>query len=368
MNEEYGLFIVWENARKKEKEIIDDIKTRFELMNIFEVEWTKEIFSKNLTRFYGENLPKNSSKEKHVGNGLFLLIIVKDNNPIYGYRNTSKGAKYLNVNFFDSKSMYRSWTGKHMVHGTNDMVEFKHDLMMLLGENVDDYLKKYKKSDLIINFKHDVIGNDGWSSLSEIFYVLNETIPYVVLRNFDELPNKYEVGIHSDIDLLCDNRDNMAKIINAVPAKVSKKRSRYRVNVNDNYVYMDFRFVGDDYYCFEWEKNILSSRVLNKCFYIPDSINYKYSLLYHALVQKGKIASDYLEKFKKIFKTVDKNVLIKKLNDFLVNHSYKYVDPIDYSVAFNYSITHKRKRLSKIFITSFFRVYYKIKRVLKHEK
>ena len=218
MNCEYGLFIIWSNARKKEKEIIDDVKNRFELKNIFEIEWTKEFFSKNLTRFYGQNLPKNSSKEKHCGNGKFLLLIVNDNNPIYGYRSTSKGKKYLNVNMFDSKTMYRSWTGQHMVHGTNDINEFKHDLMLLLGLNIDDYSKKYSNSEEYIQIKDDIIGFNGWRSLEQVFYVLNETIPYVVLRNFHELPEKHEVGIHSDIDILCSNRDDARKILNAKSA------------------------------------------------------------------------------------------------------------------------------------------------------
>ena len=364
MKEEYGLFIIWSNARIKQSEIINDIKTRFEILNIFEIEWTKKIFSKNLTRFYGENLPKNSSKEQHCGNDKFILLIVKDSKPIYSYRNTSKGKKYLNVNFFDSKTMYRKWTGQHMVHGTNDTFEFEHDLMLLLGLSFEDYRKKYIHNDKVIKLKQDIIGNNGWESLEQLFYVLNGTIQYVVLRNFQKLPEEYEVGIHSDIDILCDNRENIQKILNAVPAKKSKKRSRYKVIVNNDMVYMDFRYIGDNYYDKKWQMEILNTRILNKGFYIPNNENYEYSLLYHAIVQKKKIASDYKEKFKNIFKTTDELLLKKYLYDYMNTKKYNFVDCVDYTVYFNHKITMKRMRLTKMIFFAFNNTYFKLRRMI----
>ena len=74
---ELHLFIAWEKARSKEKFIRDEIKKNFEILDIYNVKWSKERFSKNLTRFYGTNLPNNSNKEKHIGNGRFLLFIVE---------------------------------------------------------------------------------------------------------------------------------------------------------------------------------------------------------------------------------------------------------------------------------------------------
>ena len=42
--------------------------------------YLKKFFGKNLTSFYGTNLPPNSKKEKHCGNGEFLLITFYDKN------------------------------------------------------------------------------------------------------------------------------------------------------------------------------------------------------------------------------------------------------------------------------------------------
>lgn len=159
MLEEYGLMIIWKNALFCKDKIIKDVKKRFELVNQFEIEWSKDKFAENLSRFYGENLPKNSFKEKHCGNGNFILLILKDKNPIYKFRKTSKGKKMVNVNFFDSKELYRNWTGSHMIHATNDVEEFKHDLMLLLGVNVKDYEERYLNKKELIYIKQDIIGD-----------------------------------------------------------------------------------------------------------------------------------------------------------------------------------------------------------------
>ena len=76
---ELHLIIIWENGRYKEKEIIKSISEKFEFIEKYKVNWNKNLFGKNLTTFYGTNLPPNSNKEKHCGNGEFLLIIFYDN-------------------------------------------------------------------------------------------------------------------------------------------------------------------------------------------------------------------------------------------------------------------------------------------------
>ena len=104
---ETHLFILWENARDKEQEILKDIKENFNILGMYNITWNKENFSNNLSRFYGTNLPKNSGKEQHCGNGDFLLVIVEDENPRYEQRDTSKGPQIVNTIMFDKKAYYR---------------------------------------------------------------------------------------------------------------------------------------------------------------------------------------------------------------------------------------------------------------------
>ena len=47
---------------------------------------------------------------------------------------------------FDSKFMYREWTGGgHKIHCTNSIDETNHDLTLLLDKNAEDYLNDANK-------------------------------------------------------------------------------------------------------------------------------------------------------------------------------------------------------------------------------
>jgi len=78
---EIHLLIVWSKALNKKEKILDDLCNKFDILEVINVTWTLDKFSENLSRFYGENLPKNSEKEKHCGNGIFTCI--KDIENIY---------------------------------------------------------------------------------------------------------------------------------------------------------------------------------------------------------------------------------------------------------------------------------------------
>jgi hypothetical protein len=106
---ELYLFILWENARYQEKKIINDIREHFSIVKLYEITWTPTMVSRNLTRFYGVDLPSSSYKEKECGTGPFLLIIVCDKHPNYEYRMTSHGKELVNINTFDRKVKYRNY-------------------------------------------------------------------------------------------------------------------------------------------------------------------------------------------------------------------------------------------------------------------
>ena len=95
------------------------------------------------------------------------------------------------------KQLFREWTGGgHKIHTTNSTTETNHDLVMLFGMNYLDYessiqLKEKlgnKENNVIKILPQNTIGVDGWESLEKLFYVINETVQYVVLRNFESLP------------------------------------------------------------------------------------------------------------------------------------------------------------------------------------
>ena len=263
MANETHLFIIWSNALNKKDEIIEDIKSRFTLIGMHKVSWEKRSFFLNLTRFYGENLPPHSNKEKLCGTDDFILLVVIDDHPLYRKRLTSKGVQIVNVNMFDAKEMYRNWTGGgHRIHGTNSNEEFKHDIILLTGMSKEDYMKKYysRQELLIDNFKY-MPGENGWENIGQILYVLNETTNYVVLRNFDGLFSDYNKSIHGDIDLLTSNREILRLLLNANPVHISNRRVQHIVKIGQGGTYVDIRYIGDNYYCKEWEESILRNRV-----------------------------------------------------------------------------------------------------------
>lgn len=354
MKEELHLFIIWENARDKQEEIIKDIKSKFKIINIYEINWDKEKFSNNLSRFYGTNLPKGSGKEEHCGNGKFLLIILKDLNPQYIERVTSKGSKIVNVNIFDKKEQYRKMTGGgHKIHATNDEKETNHDLTLLIGKNIKDYLKENSTEwdGQIKNIETNLIGCDGWKTVEEMFYVLNNCTNYAILRNYESLPNEIYENEHNDIDLICENMEDTAYILNALPVFEEDYRVHYKTNVENKITYFDLRHIGDKYYYEQIEKDILNEKVYNeKGFYTLSKENYFYTLLYHALIQKTNFKEDYKEKLMKM-KIADVNMetsneeYSKILKRWMIKKEYIIEEPIDKSVFFNISNVESFKPL-----------------------
>ena len=333
---EYNIFILWENAQYRKNEIISDIKQELEIIKICDIEWEKKYFPENLTRFYGVNLPKNSDKEKHVGDGIFTLIFCRDHSPCYQKRLTSKGIKNVNANMFDRKTLYRRWTGGgHKVHSSNDESEARHDLALLFGLSPEKLEALATSGNFPDKISRNTAGLNEWYNLDELFYTLNNSVKYVVLRNFEYLPDKFKTSEHGDIDLLVDDYDEAVRILSGKKVFTESYRVHYCARVAGELVYFDLRHVGDNYYCSEWEQDILKDRdYSSKGFYIPNQQNYKWSLLYHALIHKPAVSQEYTQKLAALFDFGRENYLFE-LRKFLDSHNYSITCPNDYSVYAN---------------------------------
>ena len=346
---EVHLFIIWENALYKKDEIIKDIEENFEILATYKIQWSKEKFSENLSRFYGTHLPAGCGKEQHCGTGPFLLIIVKDNNMKYESRTTSRGDEIVNVTMFDKKAYYRELTGGgHRIHATNNIEETNHDLTLLLGKNVEDFLKSNKASNEITELKQDLFGSEKWKDASEMFYALNNCIKYAVLRNYETLPEEIYVNDHNDIDIICQSHIDAAYVLNAKKVFPEDYRVHYVTKVENRNAFFDLRFVQDGYYCKELEKSLIKNRTYNeKGFYTISNDEYYYTLLYHALLHKNQFAEDYKKRLKQM-KNVQANTdeeFLKVLQKWLIDNEYFVPIPIDTSVLFNKTNAEKLSRL-----------------------
>lgn len=344
---EQHLIIIWENARAKEAELLKEIENNFTIIATQEVSWTKKIFSANLSRFYGLKLAPYSGKEEHCGNGTFLCVFFEVKNPEYRQHQTSKGPKTVNSDVFLLKEKLRQMTGGgHKIHATNDPKEFLHDTTLLFGpefkvSDIANYPKVYKK---------DTIGTGGWKNLREIFDVLNNSVEYVVMRNFDTLPSDTPEN-HADIDLIVENTEETALILGAKKVFPEEYRIHYAAQTNKGKkIYFDLRYPGDGYYDKKWEQDLLDKRVKNKKkLYVADTKNHFFSLLYHALLHKAEVSPDYVTKLTALgnelgIKGDDVASYQKLMVTFLRQSKYKITEPDDRSVVFQ---RERAQRLSR---------------------
>lgn len=136
-----------------------------------------------------------------------------------------------------------------------------------------------------------------WNSFEEVFDVLNSMVNYVILRNFEELPQNFDQNVHKSIDILTDNPERLIRILNPPNIEFALRRSQVSINVGECQILWDIRHVGDGYYCLQWEQDMLQDKVLSpaKVSVLNDE-HYFYSLVYHALVHKESISKDYYVK------------------------------------------------------------------------
>lgn len=356
---EIHTLIIWSNAAEYKAEIESRLKEEFEIIKIFEVEWDPNFFLKNLFSFYAHSQQHLNVEEyknillnkiAHSGDGLFFLYVFRDLTPIYDIRDTSSGLRKVNVNIFDLKSHFRTVTGGgHKIHTSDNTFESNKDLTILLGKNSKDFSKSLANYKDIQRITTNCFGVDGFRNISELFYLLNNSIDYIVLRNFEGLPDEYNVEGHGDIDLLVENFNYVVYLTGAEPVfPEQSNRVHYTIKINGNEIPFDFRYYSDNYYDRKWEDRLLKGKIwYNEIIWIPDEENYFYSLLYHAYVHKYEIAEDYFLKLESLAKKVgieynrkfSKNDVKNILDRFFDKKQYHFVIPKDRTVIFNTTFT-----------------------------
>jgi len=164
---EIHVFVLWSRALDAYAEILRDIEGNFLIRDVFRVSWSKDQFSRSMTRFYGGLLPPNAEKEEHCGTDPFVVVVVEDERPRYGARRSPKPS--VNVRMFDAKQRYRRWTGGgHRIHASVDPVEAEHDLFLLLRRRSEEYLPVEGRWTGEIKEVRELAGAGGWRDLDEL--------------------------------------------------------------------------------------------------------------------------------------------------------------------------------------------------------
>jgi hypothetical protein len=126
-------------------------------------------------------------------------------------------------------------------------------------------------------------------SLSQFFSYLNDiSFQYVVLRNWENLPESVELGDHSDLDLLVYDYQHFLEIFPEAKAEFPFPRVRHKMPIGDTFIFMDVRHIGDGYYPADFEQAILDTREWNpKGFYTPNPVHFRVALVYHVVHHKN---------------------------------------------------------------------------------
>ena len=186
-----------------------------------------------------------------------------------------------------------------------------------------------------------------WHSIDEIFTALNESnCNYIVMRNFEcFVSGQVFMNGHDDIDLLCDDLNKVRKVLNAPKRLYFPTVNSYYIKLNDLIVNVDIRFIGDGYYDKKWQNNMLQQRTkFNNKIYVPDTKNYFYSLIYHAIIQKDFLSNEYLNKLcvmasKLGISCTTEDQLLEELFRYMKENDYKITITRDPGIILNFKNT-----------------------------
>ena len=262
---ELHLFLLWSRARKRESEILDDIRSTFRVVDVMEVTWSRRGFAENLTRFYGEKLPHGSRKQLHCGSGPFLVVVVEDERP--EYMTLSEGDRPVNRSMWEARERYRAATGGgHRVHGTLDAQEFEHDLFLLVGTGAERYRPGSSWDGHVERIRGGTTGSGGWRDLEQLYDALSVTMPWVIVGGAKGIaPDPLADGT-SDLELLVDD----AWWGHATILGRGRRGSRTRdVDVGGGVLTVDVWAVGEGLADMEQERRLLEGRVRVGHAYVP---------------------------------------------------------------------------------------------------
>lgn len=285
--DQVGLFALWPNARKQEQQVLNDLGARFDILGIYEIEWTPRLVAANYQRFYSDLQLRGVYHANRKGTGKFLVIPVRDPKPEFKECMTSKGSRLVNANFLDAKMLYREWSDDLNVHCSETVIEANRDLTMLLGTNAEDTLaRRHEWPGTLVSLRRDISGAEGWSSLEQMFYVLNNAVEYVVLnsdviRSGDsETPIELATGDYYGLHTILSNRRYLPLLPEegcTLPVLIAGKRRM-----------IGLRFAGDRFIDPDWMQDLLANRVLDsEGYYRADEPNHFLITAYCACALRG---------------------------------------------------------------------------------
>lgn len=121
--------------------------------------------------------------------------------------------------------------------------------------------------------------------LKQFFSFMHDVdFPYIVIRNWENLPDAVEYGDHSDLDLLVYDFSHWKEIFPNAKLEFPLPRVRHKITIGDTYIYADIRSVGDGYFPADFQQAMLETREWNpKGFWTPNPVHHRLGIAYHCV-------------------------------------------------------------------------------------
>ncbi len=366
------LFILWENGRYKQKQVMEQLSEDYKILYCAEIKWSSRHIEANLNRLYRSEIASKNRKHEVVGGGPFLCIVVEDEEPEYGFSRSLDGTISMsNLNVVRAKHSLRSLLNGNFVHSSSCISEFFFQGTLLFHPELLQYIISLEVWDRETHIlQQDLAGANGWESIEECITVANLCSDYVILRNFEYLPNNFW-GNDSDIDLLCSDDKAMRAALNA--QKRGWGIAAYQINVSGNSIPVDIRTLGDNYYDPLWQRDMLKRKVFhNQIIPRPSDEDYFFSLLYHCKLQKRTVKDKYVDILIELAKKIgldlgpmtitDDELSARVIDGYLKGSGYYFTHPVDRGVFLNNDVYKyvTRRRDRSLFRKVFARLLRKI--------
>lgn len=297
---------IWDAARDAADTVLEEVAREdnsLQVLQMYDIAWSSRHIASNFNRIYGRNPSNPSSRHEKVGTGPFLYIIVEDHEPDYiAWQNISGKVELTNQSIAHLKPRIRATTAteafRYNIHSSNSLMEFMRDAVLFLG--LDRFQEQlaggFPERGPAMPLEQDMAGAGGWNNLSEMFEVMRYACNAVVLRGYEELRDagRGESFSVDEIDIVCDDLGTLSGAACATPTNSDPSKSAFTTMVCGRTVKLDARSIGDGYYDARWQQQMLETATWDEGgFPALEPVNYLFSLLYHAKVQKPTVKPLY---------------------------------------------------------------------------
>lgn len=335
-NQDYHILVVWPNAQKHITEIKSVLKNFFLKFDEFPVEIEKKLYINKICKIYDISPDIAQERISVSGYGPFTVFILYEENPKYeNIWRFGTGYTTTNVKISNCKVKLRKFL-EHpfLLHSSNDQMEAKSNLRILLGRNIDGEI---------------VNTNEKLNSNEEVFSFLNDVDDYLILRDYSK----------GDIDVL--TRKTPKQFSKLLDAK--HERFRFLTFGPKSLVSpIDVVNVHHNIFCPIWCENMLKNKVFDteKKVFRPNKEDLLFSLMYHYTLHKRNFPLEAQLLIIDIIKELGYTQLLgidfsnKKdsvyyLTKFLKKNNYSVPEPLDRKMYFDRDIVNYiRNKLDKV--------------------